>query len=207
MLHTFSDLTPDETSLRAVYEAFTKKFARNVTEPGYCNFVESLNMISSYYYEANLDHEENLGTNVTTLAQKFNLAYGTKDSVETCNMFGKILNIKDHDKPSRKRRDLEDCSCPKDGITSHELLYPCQFFNCLDGGRNLSHVFDGFEGYECLAFVLDTTGSMKDEIEATIQVIKDLVGSEENGCYVLVPFNDDGNSTNSKYSYSIFCRW
>ncbi len=195
MLNTFTGLTPDKTSLRAVYEAFAKKFARNATESGYCNFVESLNMISSYYHEANIDHNQK---NITTLAQRFKLAFGTKNSIEICSLFAKILNIKDDEKLRRNRRDTENCSCPKDGIYSKELLFPCQFFSCLDDRRNLSHVFEGFVGHECLAFVLDTTGSMKDEIDATIQVIRDLIGSEENGCYILVPFNDDGNSKTSK---------
>lgn len=167
-------------------------------------------MISAYYHEASMHQPED----IHELVNKFSLAYGTKNSVDLCNLFAKILNVKDHSdkelhqKGARRRQadygydycpeDGDGCSCPEGGINSTELFCSCQFFDCLDDGRNLMPVFEGFEGLECLAFVLDTTGSMKDEIDATVQVIKDLIASEELGCYILVPFNDNGNSKPSK---------
>ena len=193
-----------------IYEAFSKKFSRNTTKIGYCHFLESLNMISAFYHEA--DYSTGMQSNPETegihfLVQNFNAAYDTKNSVELCDMFAKILKIKDsevadHVDQNIQRRQSDscsdnDCTCPEGGINSNELLCPCQFFDCLDAGRNLRPVFEGFEGLECLAFVVDTTGSMKDEIDVTIQVIKDMIASEENGCYILVPFNDDGHSDSS----------
>lgn len=72
-----------------------------------------------------------------------------------------------------------------------DLLCPCEFFDCLDARDQLQPVFLEFPATACLAFVVDTTGSMKDEIEVTKRVIKDFLGSEESlGCYMLVPFND-----------------
>lgn len=165
-------------------------------------------MISAHYHEANMLNQPQ-SQNIRTLVQHFNSAYGTKNSIQLCDLFGKMLNIKDHSDGQRsrniQRRDAdgydcpeENCTCPHGGIKSTELLCSCQFFACLDEGRNLMPVFEGFEGLECLAFVLDTTGSMKDEIDAALQVIKDFIASEEIGCYLLVPFNDDGNSKTSK---------
>lgn len=84
-----------------------------------------------------------------------------------------------------------DCACPEGGVLSPEILCPCEFFSCLDTGNLTGPVFFEFPTFECLAFVVDTTGSMKDEIEVTKRVIKDfLVAEEELGCYMLVPFND-----------------
>lgn len=205
LLKTFSGLLPrrdpaNVISLHATYKAFSKKFSRNATKSGYNHFVESLNMISAYYHEASMRPAANQpNQSILTLVQNFNAAYGTKNSIELCDFFGKMLNYKDHGTQGRQRRDShlydcpeENCECPNGGINSTELLCPCQFFACLDEGRNLMPVFEGFTGLECLAFVLDTTGSMKDETDATLQVIKDFIASEELGCYLLVPFNDDG---------------
>lgn len=163
-------------------------------------------MISVYYHQANcMDVSQSRSQNIRTLVQSFNAAYGTRNSIELCDLFGKMLNIKDQgrERSSIQRRqigcDEVDCECPRGGINSMELLCPCQFFACLDEGRKLMPVFEGFEALECLAFVLDTTGSMKDEIDAVTQVIKDFISaSEELGCYLLVPFNDDGDCTRSK---------
>ena len=219
LLKKFSGIVPKQdlanSSLQVIYEAFSKKFSRNTTKIGYCHFLESLNMISAYYHEASYGTEmqSNLvdvqleTEGIHSLVQNFNAAYGTKNSVELCDMFAKILKIKDSEvadnvdqKIQRRQTDScsdNNCTCPEGGINSNELLCPCQFFDCLDVGRNLLPVFEGFEGLECLAFVVDTTGSMKDEIDMTIQIIKDMIASEENGCYILVPFNDDGHSNSS----------
>lgn len=188
-----------------IYEAFSKKFYRNTTKIGYGRFLESLNMISAYYRQSD---PLQLGTEgIHSLVQNFNIAYGAKNSVELCDVFAKILKIKDsevdHIDQNIQRRQSDscsdnDCTCPEGGIYSNQLFCSCQFFDCLDEGRNLLPVFEGFEGLECLAFVIDTTGSMKDEIDVTVQVIKDFIASEELGCYILVPFNDDGHSNSSK---------
>ena len=47
-------------------------------------------------------------------------------------------------------------------------------------------------GFPCLAFTVDTTGSMRQEIDAVKEVVRNFLASEEDGpgCYVLQPFND-----------------
>ena len=54
---------------------------------------------------------------------------------------------------------------------------------------------------QCLAFVVDTTGSMYNEIEAAQEVIQSFIRSEEElnvvGCYILMPFNDYGGTINA----------
>jgi hypothetical protein len=213
LLETFSVPRRDRintASLEAVYNAFSKKFLRNATKAGYSHFVESLNMISTYYHSSttNLSRSQD----VLTLVKNFRSAYNTKNSVQLCDLFGKMLNIKDHRPRDNSQRSREtqrrqaewyecpedNCTCPDGGIKSTALLCSCQFFACLDEGRNLMPVFEGFSGLECLAFVVDTSGSMKDEIDATLQVIKDFMASEELGCYILVPFNDNGNPKSSR---------
>ena len=108
----------------------------------------------------------------------------------------------------RKRRqrhcpERENCVCPPSGITD-AITCTCEFFECLDEGDRLKPMFLDFDSLSCLAFVIDTTGSMKDEINLAIEVIKDFLGSEEgNGCYLLVPFNDDGNGPGPESSKKV----
>ena len=210
LIKAFPNLLQDksDTSLHHFYEAFCKKFNRRVTKLGFSHFLQSLNVISSIYCEIDVQpaymqpHLEN----IQSLAQQFSLAYGGRDFFKLYESFTKILKVKDYnvtDESGRKRRQIKldcsenttECGCPEGGIDSHELFCPCQFFNCLDQGRNLTPVFEGMEGFECLAFVLDTTGSMKDEDDATLQVTRDFISSEELGCYMLVPFNDAKDSS------------
>ena len=54
-----------------------------------------------------------------------------------------------------------------------------------------------------LTFVIDTTGSMSDEIEAVREETIDIVNTNRGTCfaaskYVIVPFNDPGKFTMSK---------
>ena len=102
-------------------------------------------------------------------------------------------------KKERKRRDFhcperKDCKCPDSG----ELVCVCEFFACLDPDDDIKpmvgmiDVFVEEFVFPCLAFAVDTTGSMREEIEAAKEVIRNLLSSEEDGpiCYVLQPFND-----------------
>ena len=55
----------------------------------------------------------------------------------------------------------------------------------------------GFDNQiQCLAFVIDTTGSMSSEIADAQKILTDFIQAEENlndvGCYLLMPFNDVG---------------
>ena len=83
------------------------------------------------------------------------------------------------------------------------LFCTCEFFACLDEGNILSDLIFGFnKEYECIVFVIDTTGSMGSEIAVAKRIILEFVRIEEHigefGCYVLVPFNDVGLPKQSK---------
>ena len=57
----------------------------------------------------------------------------------------------------------------------------------------------------CLAFAIDTTGSMSEEISHAMDVIQYFIQSEENNltlCYILVPFNDYGYRSTAEFTKS-----
>ncbi len=89
-----------------------------------------------------------------------------------------------------------DCNCPPKGILDDGILCTCQFFDCLDRGNVLSNVIFGLNNDECIIFVIDTTGSMTNEINLAKHLILQFARVEEEigeyGCYILVPFNDVG---------------
>ncbi len=104
---------------------------------------------------------------------------------------------------SRTKRIInfpEDCECPE------IVTRPCEFFACLNPSEVKFIIgFGGIIGRNepCIGFVIDTTGSMVEEIAATKRVILTFMASqaEATECYILVPFNDYGdviNPINSK---------
>ena len=92
----------------------------------------------------------------------------------------------------------EECTCPSGGVYGDCIFCPCEFFRCLDPDDVLKPIL-GFvaEEIQCLAFVVDTTGSMEDEIAAAQEIIRSFIRSEEElnevGCYILMPFNDEND--------------
>ena len=198
--------TGNETSdepLKTVYKTIAKVFEVETTEEGYDNFAEAVSQITEAKVvacEAGANVSED---DIPRLASKYRALKEDvrKNIAEMRNIFGKMLCLseRDHEERKRKRRDFhcpdrKDCKCPDSG----ELVCVCEFFACLDPDDDIKpimgliDVFDEHFGFPCLAFAVDTTGSMREEIEAAKGVIRNLLSSEEDGpiCYVLQPFND-----------------
>ena len=192
---------------KELYQAISSRFNESITDSGFIKFTEAISEISSGYALACSSPPEARPTaeDIPKLMKEFSAGYeeGNSKLLEIRSIYGQMLCLSDllseSDEPAagRKRRqsfcpDPENCMCPAGGI-SESIICTCEFFECLDEGDQLRPMFLDFDTISCLAFVIDTTGSMKDEINLAIDVIKDFLGSEEEGgCYLLVPFNDDG---------------
>ena len=199
-----SNATLPETS-RDLYEAIADRFNETTTDSGFIKFTEAINEISSGYTLACSGPRETTPTadDIPRLAGEFAAAYeeGPDRVLEIRSIYGQMLCLDDllraPEEQNRERRQApcparENCRCPPGGI-SDSIICSCEFFDCLDQGDVLMSLFLEMRSLSCLAFVIDTTGSMKDEVNLATEVIKDFLGSEEgNGCYLLVPFNDDG---------------
>ena len=142
-----------------------------------------------------------------------NVTFGPDVDLTTArSAFGKLLclNTRHLGADARRRRQTnnEKCkgtACSQDALNEglDKVVTVCEFFACLQAKSNedikkLGPVF-GFASAtarddECLAFVVDTTGSMSSEIDAAKQIILNFIASEDNAgelqCYELVPFND-----------------
>ena len=200
-----NDTSDDEPPLRAVYTAVAEEFDVEATDEGYNNFTEAIAEITEAKEEACKGDGSVSDEDIPRLAQEYNELKG--DIEENINkirdIFGKMLCLSErsgHEDKKRKRRDIQcpdygdPCPCPP----PERVICVCQFFSCLDPNDDIrpvlgiGDVFVEDIGFPCLAFAVDTTGSMSEEIGTVKEVIRAFLASEEDGpsCYVLQPFND-----------------
>ena len=184
------------------YTQLTKVFNRTATPKGFSRFSSSANEISnSYRMECeNVVRYIPGQYNITELAAIFNksLSRHGRDLSKARSIYGKLMCYNERArKRRRERRALEhleptDCGseCPD------KKTEPCHFFNCLDVDElelilGFGNEFD-YDIEPCIAFLIDTTGSMGGRIASAKRVIRQVLRTQRDStaCYVLVPFND-----------------
>lgn len=202
---------------KQLYESISNRFNESITNSGFTKFVEAVSEISSGYALACSGPPETRPSaeDIPKLMQEFAAAYeeGNSKLLEIRSIYGQMLCLGDlldlSQEVNRKRRqsscpERQNCRCPSGGI-SDSIVCTCEFFDCLDEGDKLKPMFLDFESLSCLAFVIDTTGSMKDEVNLATDIIRGFLGSEEEGgCYLLVPFGDDGSGPGSESSKNYY---
>ena len=199
--------TTDEPPLKVAYRAIAKAFEVEATDEGYGNFAEAVSVVSEAKEVACEGGGSISAADVPRLAREYGtLKENVKKNIALLrNIFGKMLCISERDNERRRQKRQEsdcptrdDCKCPTSGVSVNCV---CEFFACLDRNDDLRpilglHDIDlGNIGFPCLALVVDTTGSMRQEIDAAKVVIRNFLSSEEDGpgCYILQRFNDYGD--------------
>lgn len=202
------------STLEGLYNLLANQLGTTTSASGFTQFVAAVNEISI----ANiLSCSTSRELNVTHLISAFSVIFSQNTSLtseeihETRQIIGRILCAQQQEQLVQQNTSMNTiscplrCSCPPGGINSN-LTCACQFFACLDPEDHFRPIF-GLSQYSrrCLAFVIDTTGSMSEEISAARTIMLNFIRAEENlnelGCYILVPFNDNGNVYNSDYNY------
>ena len=200
-----NDTSDDEPPLRAVYTSVAEEFDVKATDESYNNFREAIAEITAAKKAACKGDGSVSDEDIPRLAKEYNeLKQDIEENInEVRDIFGKILCLSErstHEDKKRKRRQFlcpnfgDPCPCPEDG----PIICVCEYFSCLDPDDDIRPVLGigdvFFEDlvFPCLAFAVDTTGSMRREIETVKEVIRAFLASEEDGpaCYVLQPFND-----------------
>ena len=198
--------------IEVVYTSLSEKFDVKPSETRFNSFVEAVTEISTIEEEAcsgDAVRSEDIPRLVNEFKHAFSRPSRSRDLAAIRSVYGKMLCIKRQVGSTSRRRKREtpgdplelcpdgvDCECPPGGLDG-DIVCPCQFFRCLDPDDHLKPIF-GFvaDAIQCLAFVIDTTGSMETKISAAKKIILEFVRSEEDvgewGCYMLVPFNDVG---------------
>ena len=193
--------------LRTAYSTLVERYGRRETETGFRGFVSAIDEISIAQAQACSGPSPLRVSDTAKLVREYNAASAAKNAPLQRSTIGKLLCVDSSvttsptPVPIRGRRSSMDCplpgpcTCPPGGITG-ELFCPCQFFKCLDPGDVFEPILGFNTDLECLAFAVDTTGSMDEEIDAAREIVLNFLRSEEEigdvGCYLLIPFNDVG---------------
>ncbi len=200
------------TVIRAVYNSLSEKLAVAPSEVKFNNFVEAVTEIAAAEEEACSKEVPLSVHDIPKIVEKFNEEFSrrrNRDITKVRDLYGQMLCIKRQEEAftRAKRSDHcpfeSNCGCPDGGFEAGEITCVCHFFGCLDPERYLEPIL-GFVDWEvqCLAFVIDTTGSMSSVINGAKDIILEFVRAEEDlnfaGCYLLVPFNDVGVPDKSK---------
>ena len=174
-------------------EAFTKLTAKieveNTTEH-FVQFQNAVNEISKANYEACYGPKNTLALaeEMPVLINNFEKA----DSSETRRIFGRLLCLKhkflNTFKVVAKRQT--DTDIINNNITEIEM-----WFKDLDAPQ-FYKLFNFTTDFPTLAFVVDNTGSMLDEIKAVKDLITAIIKAERSSpyFYILGTFNDPGNN-------------
>jgi len=206
--HIVSTILPPTASssdgtIEGAFEAIAIEFGVEQTQETLNRFSEAVSEVAAAEVTACSSSSPPSSSDVPNIAREFieKLSRGprTRDIEGIRTLYGTMVCISKREE-ERKRRDSVEC--PPGGIPAVETTE--EFFCCLGSGE-LEPVF-GLDAvaayYPCVAFVIDTTGSMAGEIADVKNVLLEFVRNERDsaGCYILVPFNDvDNDVTKSEY--------
>ena len=203
-------------SLFDAYEQLAEVLNSTATPDGFSHFSANVDEIStSYMMECSHLVKYIPGRyNVTALAATFtkSLSSETRNLTKARSIYGRFLCYNERAQELKRQRikrqephkplDPSTCDTPGCPTTIEE---PCHFFNCLnvcDFGLFLFGNVNDSENEPCIGFLIDTTGSMRDEIESAKVVILQFLKTQQDSaaCYILVPFNDyDDDVMRSKF--------
>ena len=212
-------------NVATLYSALTAALNITPTENGLSDFTDTFDVITDAYFKACYGPENerpNASKAQTILSEFLSLLENRSDITRMRQMFGELSCLQNFSNPSSHvsiyRRalptaDLETCA----SAANVKLLY-----QCLDSNNQLGCIFNlddpknctttdsqtrDMRKKHCLAFVIDTTGSMGSEIGHAQDVVRNFIQSEENDltlCYILVPFNDYGYHNTAQFTRSKF---
>ena len=205
----------DDDTIESVYTVIANATETRITDVGLSSFIGATSLISiSKGIACSSDvkfTQDDFIEAVAQIAHEYDLGRD-KDYQRIRSALGKILcmnesGVTDNVESKRKRRDaiardstgseIASCQCPETVTSIDEILCLCEFFSCLKKFTTPDVLRDGLglrlTQEHCLAFVVDTSGSMGGEINRTVRIIKELVINEaaDPECYMLVRFHDD----------------
>ena len=197
-----STIANDSLSTIELYQQIATGVGLSTTLSGFVQFREAISEVAVAKYHADLRIERNTSV-VTTeyiskLKENFMMSTAVKNTGMAREVFGEMICIGGlSSSADRKKRQV--------GV-SNEIN---EFFDSL----NATHAstifgFDPVEGTRpSLAFVVDNTGSMSNEINAVTQIVKDFLKTEraDHRVYILTTFNDPGISYGHNLCFVVYC--
>lgn len=204
---------PNSTTL---YNALTT--SRNITASteGLRNFTKTLEVITDSYFKScygPVEEKPKIEDSPAILQEFLFLLENRTEIVKIRELFGRLSCLQNFTKASSDlplmRRKKRQSMMPANLFACAQASTLAELYDCLDANDQFECIFNlndpqncGNSGQlsvkskkHCLAFSIDTTGSMADELNSVRQVVLNFIQSEENEitlCYVMVPFNDFG---------------
>ncbi len=173
-----------EDTLSAVYNSLVKEFDKSPSNAGYNRFVEAVTEITEAYNTACTGPSDSRvhHSDVPGLVQEYSALMNNSENLRKLrDIFGKLLCV-ESEALRRERRDThcpDPCTCPEGGLEK-VFFCTCKFFHCIDPD-DIEQLFGiRREKFQSLGFVVDTTGSMEDEIIAAKEVITNMLAREED---------------------------
>ena len=174
-------------SNQETYKFLTDDFGMSVTPEGFDHFQEATSKIIAAKLVACSDPKERAASidDISKLISKFTRHLDAKDMNQVYSIYGKLLCLLElslKTDAAKIKRELSNASDPLE-----------IFFDSLNATQ-VKTMF-GYIGYKpTLAFVVDDTGSMWEEIESVKKVIKSFIKTErtDTHAYILTTFNDPG---------------
>ena len=210
-----NDTTRNSSTLEeSLYTAVASTLNVTETDEEKNDFVEAVSVITNSYFKACFGPEDERPSQTDgqeLVIELLSLLANRTDFTLMREIFGKLLCIQEFKSPQSNSKRATDLllRCARVGSVGdlYRCLDPddiaCLFHFSSRVRCGSASVATGRKAGNCLAFVVDTTGSMSDEIEATKQVITNFIQSEENEltlCYILIAFNDFGRTDNLENS-------
>ena len=210
-LKIVEDVTTDEDAFVTI--AATVEI-ENTTE-NFVQFQNAINEISEASYEACYGSDSSLVALAETpvLIDKFTKAINDSNSVEARYIFGRLLCLRQKfqtDSTLVVKRQVDDDDDGDDdddtGSGAYAMILDTWFEDL--SIEDLPILFFGNvddDAIQTLAFVVDDTGSMGNEINAVKDLIKAIIKAEKSSAYyyILVTFNDPGKTIIYVHSYHV----
>ena len=185
-----NDSTIANDSLSEVYERVATSVGLSATPTGYVQFQEAISEVIVAKSDAcsTIDKSKVTTDYIKKLTKQFVILTDAKNITLAREIYGKLLCLQDHLTSSDKSR-------AKRQADPSELLK--DFFDSLDGKRVATIFGVGIfsEVPPTLAFVVDDTGSMSNEINSVRKLIHSFIKTERSEplAYILTTFNDPGS--------------
>ena len=195
-------------TLRGLYSTMVHSFNLTGTSDGFDNFSMALDTILESYFKACYGPEDERPTKADAprLLSQFLFLLENHTNITTIRkLYGQLSCLKDfsNNRELAKRQTgnrLSECASKPTIRELYDCLEPvdlsCIFHLEADCAYARNQFIRLSRSSDCVGFVVDTTGSMREEIESVKEVIQTFTASEQNTltlCYTLVPFNDFGD--------------
>ena len=192
----FNSGLPQGANFSDVYSALVAAYSETETDDGLVWFIDTQMEITEQYFKAcfGLEDQRPSVADIGSRIQQFAIILRTSplDLSALRKQFGILICLHQQVAVPEHNCSRVDCSGGLGNATTTG-----EFFCCLQSSdvRDLFGIESAamtVDAVPCLAFVVDTTGSMSAEIRAVRDLVRDFVDPADPVCYILVDFNDNG---------------